>query len=331
MMTKKKRLIILGIAVLVGIAILLVRYRMQDGPENELRLSGNVEVTEANLGFKSPGRVVELLVEEGDQVQTGQTIARLENVEAEAVVAQNRSALQEASARLAELRAGSRTQEIAQATAQVAAQVAELSRAQKDFERAEMLFKNGAISASQHDSAKSAYETRTAQHKNAQETLSLVKEGPRQEDIRVAEHREAQAKAALEAAEQRLKDTVLTAPMAGVVLRKNVELGETVAPGVSVYTIGDLKSPWIKVYVPEPGIGRVKLGQEARVATDSFPNKTYKGKVSFISSEAEFTPKQVQTQEERVKLVFGVKVIVDNERGELKPGMPADVAIMLQR
>lgn len=330
-MTKKKRLIMLGMAVLVVIAILLVRYRMQGEPENELRLSGNVEVTEANLGFKSPGRVVELLVEEGDQVQTGQAIARLESIEAEAVAAQNKSALQEASARLAELRAGSRTQEIAQATAQVAAQVAELGRVQKDFERAEMLFRNGAISASQHDSAKSAYETRTAQHKNAQETLSLVKEGPRQEDIRVAEHRQAQARAALEAAEQRLKDTVLTAPMAGVVLRKNVELGETVAPGVSVYTIGDLKSPWIKVYVPERSIGRVKLGQDARVTTDSFPGKTYKGKVSFISSEAEFTPKQVQTQEERVKLVFGVKVIADNERDELKPGMPADVTIIPQR
>lgn len=330
-MTKKKRLIILGIAVLVVIAIVMVRYRMRSGPENELRLSGNVEVTEANLGFKSPGRVVELLVEEGDQVQTGQTIARLESVEAEAVVAQSKSALQEVSARLAELRAGSRAQEIAQATAQVAAQVAELGRAQKDFERAEILFKNGAISASQYDSAKSAFETRTAQHKNAQETLSLVKEGPRQEDIRVAEHRQGQAKAALDASQQRLKDMVLTAPMTGVVLRKNVELGETVGAGVSVYTVGDLKSPWIKVYVPEASIGKVKLSQEARVATDSFPGKTYKGRVSFISSEAEFTPKQVQTQEERVKLVFGVKVIVDNEKDELKPGMPADVTIILQR
>lgn len=329
-MTKKKRLIILGVALLIVAVALLVSYRTRGGPENELRLSGNVEVTEVNLGFKFPGRVVRLLVDEGYQVNTGQTIALLDSEEAEAAEAQSGSLLQEATARLAELRAGSRTQEIAQAAAQVAAQEAELNRVRKDFERADMLYKNGAISASQFDSAKSAYEAGTAQHKNTQEALSLVKEGPRQEDIRIAEHRQAQAKAALDASRQHLKDTVLTAPMNGIVLRKDVELGETVGAGVSVYTIGDLRNPWIKVYVPEPSIGRVKLGQAARVTTDSFPKKTYRGKVSFISSEAEFTPKQVQTQEERVKLVFGVKVLVDNEENELKPGMPADVTIELQ-
>ncbi|HAR94466.1 MAG TPA: ABC transporter substrate-binding protein [Deltaproteobacteria bacterium] len=324
-------MIILGVAAVIFAVVLLARYLLRNGPENELRLSGNVEVTEANLGFKYPGRIVELLVEEGDQVREGQTIARLDSAEAEAVTAQSRSALQEASVRLAELRAGSRTQEIAQVAAQVAAQEAELLRVRRDFERAELLYKNGAISASQYDSAKSAYEARRAQHKIAQEALSLVKEGPRQEDIRVAEHRRAQAKAVLDASQQRLKDTVLTAPLTGVVLRKNLERGETVGAGVPVYTIGDLKSPWIKVYVPEPSIGKVRLGQDARLTTDSFPNKTYEGKISFISSETEFTPKQVQTQEERVKLVFGVKVTVDNERDELKPGMPADVTIRLHR
>jgi HlyD family secretion protein len=330
-MTRKKKLIILGIVLLVVAVVLLVRYRTRDGSGNELNLSGNVEITEAHLGFKFPGRVIQLLAGEGDPVKAGQTIAHLDSVEAEAAVAQSRSVFQEASTRLSELRAGSRTQEIAQAIAQVTAQEAELNRVRKDFERAEVLYKNGAISPSQFDSAKSVYENRAALRKNAQEVLSLVKEGPRREDIRIAEHRQAQAKAALDATQQHLEDTVLTAPMAGVVLRKDVELGETVGAGVSVYTVGDLRNPWVKVYVPEPSIGRVKLGQDASVTTDSFPNKTYKGKVSFISSEAEFTPKQVQTKEERVKLVFGVKVVVDNEKNELKPGMPADVTIKIQR
>jgi HlyD family secretion protein len=115
-----------------------------------------------------------------------------------------------------------------------------------------------------------------------------------------------------------------------VVLRKNSEAGETVAAGAAVYSLGDLESPWIRVYVKEDRLGLVKLGQKAEVMTDSFPKKTYLGTVTMISSEAEFTPKNVQTREERVKLVFALKVSVKNENGELKPGMPADVKIILR-
>jgi HlyD family secretion protein len=329
-MITKKKIAIVALVALIVVALLIVRYVRRSDNDHELLLSGNVEVTEANLGFKLPGRVVELLVQEGDVVKAGQTIARLDSAEVAAAVAQGRAVLEEATTRLGELRAGSRTQEIGQAGAQAATQEAELTRSRKDFERAEMLYENGAISSSQFDSAKSAYETRAAQHRNALETLSLVKEGPRQEDIRIAGHRVGQAKAALDAVKQRLNDTVLVAPFAGVVLTKNVELGETVGQGTPVYTVGDLLSPWVKVYVPESRLGLVKLGQQAEVRTDSFPKKVYEGRVSLIYSEAEFTPKQVQTQEERVKLVFGVKITLKNENSELKPGMPADVMIRLQ-
>ncbi|MGE5237539.1 MAG: HlyD family secretion protein, partial [Chloroflexota bacterium] len=157
-----------------------------------------------------------------------------------------------------------------------------------------------------------------------------VKEGPRKEEIRAQEDRVRQLEAGLKTAEEKLKDTVIYAPVSGVVLRKNVELGETVAAGVPAFTIGELEDPWIKVYVKEDKIGLVKLGQKARVSTDSYPGKTYEGIVTFISSEAEFTPKIVQTHEERVKLVFGIKVKVKNVSDELKPGMPADVRIELK-
>jgi HlyD family secretion protein len=123
---------------------------------------------------------------------------------------------------------------------------------------------------------------------------------------------------------------VIYAPVSGVVLRKNVELGETVSPGIPVYTIGDLENPWIKVYVKEDKLGFVKLGQKAKITVDSYPGKVYEGKISYISSEAEFTPKNVQTQEERVKLVFGIKVSVKNINDELKPGMPADARIVFK-
>jgi HlyD family secretion protein len=147
--------------------------------------------------------------------------------------------------------------------------------------------------------------------------------------IEAQESRVRQARAALAAAVEKLKDASMDAPASGIILRRNVEAGETVAPGVPVYTIGDLERPWVKVYVKEDKLGLVKLGQRAEVTVDSYPDKVYEGTVTYISSEAEFTPKNVQTREERVKLVFGAEVNVENPGGELKPGMPADVKIRL--
>jgi HlyD family secretion protein len=327
---KAKRPIIVGIIILIiifGVLIYLFRNQKDTGV---LSLSGNIEVTEANVGFKLPGRIVELVVDEGYAVKVGQLLARLDSAELASVVMQNKASLQEAMTKLSELKAGSRTQEVERAQANVSAQAADLEKAKKDFERADILYKNGAISASQFDAALNAYNAKAAQYKGAQETSSLVKEGPRKEDIQAAEYRVQQVKAMLNTSEEKLKDTMLYAPIAGVVIRKNVELGETLAAGMPALTIGDLESPWVKVYVKEDRLGQVKLGQKAEVKVDSFKNKTYEGTITFISSEAEFTPKNVQTEEERVKLVFGVKVKVKNVNGELKPGMPADVRISVK-
>jgi membrane fusion protein YbhG len=327
---KKKILIVPVLVGAVVLAAFLVSRWSHKPEEGVLLLSGNVEVTEPNVGFKIPGRVTGLLVDEGQRVQTGDRLATLDSAELESVVAQNRAALGEARVRLAELMAGSRIQEIEQAKAEVSSAEAELVKAQKDYERADRLFKNEAIPASQYDSAKRTHETARAQLKSALERLSLVKEGPRKEEIRAQEDRVRQIEAGLRTSEEKLKDTVIYAPVSGIVLRKNVELGETVGAGVPVFTVGELEDPWIKVYVKEDRIGLVKLGQKARVSTDSYPGKTYEGTVTFISSEAEFTPKIVQTHEERVKLVFGIKVKVKNVGDELKPGMPADVRIELK-
>jgi HlyD family secretion protein len=179
-----------------------------------------------------------------------------------------------------------------------------LEKAKRDFERYGPLFQQGVITSQQMDGAKSANDMATSQ-------LQL-------------------ARAALRTAEVRLKDTAIYSSVAGVVLTKDVEAGETIAAGSPVFTIGDLENPWIKVYVKEDKLGLVKLGQKAEIRTDSYPKKVYEGTVTYISSEAEFTPKNVQTQEERVKLVFGVKVKVQNQNKELKPGMPADVKLLLE-
>ena len=328
----KKR--ILGIAIvilLMGAAFWLWQnYFKEKEDSGVLLLSGNMEVTEINVGFKLAGRIAELAVEEGRTVKQGDLLARLDKGELETILAQNQAGVSEANARLAQLKAGSRTQEIEQAQAQLRAQDAELVRVRKDFERAELLFKNGAISAAQHDASKSAFEARAAQQRAAAEFLSLVKEGPRKEDIKSAEFRVQQLKAAVMTAQERLKDTEIHAPVSGVILKKNAELGETIGQGVPVCTIGDLANPWIKVYVSEEKLGLVKLGQKVQIATDTYKGKIYDGSVTYISSEAEFTPKSVQTMEERVKLVYGVKIRVENPNQELKPSMPADVRISLK-
>jgi HlyD family secretion protein len=273
----KKRLIILGAVVAVAAAALLFTLFQSNRDDGALLLSGNVEVTEVNLGFKTPGRIAVLAVEEGQRVQKGDRLAALDNAELESLMAQNRATVS-----LAE---------------------ADLEKAKKDHDRYSILAQSGAISVQQMDAAKRVYDAATSQLR--------------------------QAKAALGASEERLRDTVLYAPLSGVVLRRNAEQGETVAAGAAVYSVGDLDNPWIKVYVKEDKLGLVKHGQQAGVRTDTFPDKVYAGTVTYISSEAEFTPKIVQTQEERVKLVFGVKVSVRNENEELKPGMPADVTILL--
>jgi len=274
----KKRLIVVGILLAAGVSAALV-YRLAHSPEQGvLVLSGNVEVTEVNVGFKLPGRVQALFTDEGRSVKKGDKIAALDGAEYETQVAQSRAALQNVKA--------------------------QLDQAKREYDRAEMLFHEGAISQQSIDGAKTSYEV----------TVSQVQ----------------QANAALRNAGVKLNDTIIYAPLSGIVLKKNVEEGETVSSGTPIVTIGDLENTWIKVYVKEDKLGFTKLGQQVEVKTDTYPDKRYPGLVTFISSEAEFTPKAVQTQEERVKLVFGVKVSVQNMNDELKPGMPADVKILLK-
>jgi HlyD family secretion protein len=307
-----KKIILIGILVAAVVAAVLLTSRFWNkSDDGVILLSGNVEVTKVDAGFKISGRVVELLTDEGLKIEKGQKLAVLDSEELRNMVTQSRAAVSEALTKLEELRAGSRPQEIAYASANMKAAEAEMVKARKDYERAERLFKQEAIAASQLDAFKSAFDSRAEQVKAAREQLSMLKEGPRKEVIRAAEDRERQAKAALSVMEKRFGDTVLYATVSGVVLKKNIESGEVVSPGTPVFTVGEVDDPWIKVYVKEEIIGLVKLGEKAAITVDSYP-------------------KTVQTQEERVKLVFGVKVRVKNINQELKPGMPADVKIFIR-
>ncbi len=307
-----------------------VRAYIHEEEENaQISVTGNVEVREVDVGFTLSGRLEEVFAEEGQQVQEGEQLATVEQTKIKDTIIQRRAALDEARAALENLQSGSRQQEIDAAEAKLTAVNAELEKAKEDYERVKALYEDEFASESELDAARTAYEATQAQQKQAQEQLDLVQAGPTEETLEAAQARVTQAQAALDLAEEQLDDATISAPIAGVILKKNMEAGEIVSPGVPVYTIGDLAHPWVTVYVKEDKLGLVKLGQTAEISVDSYPNKTYPGEVTHIASEAEFTPKNVQTKEERVKLVFEVEVSVENPNRDLKPGMPADVEILL--
>jgi len=281
------------------------------------------------------------LVNEGDAVRQGQPVARLERTDQERVEARAAAELAQMEAMLAELEAGSRPQEIANVRAeleraQAAARTvrAELRQAKADYERFFELFKVGGTSRRDFE----LYETRykAAQGADAEakafvasvcERLDMVEEGPRKETIEAARARVGVARQNLALARQQLADTELPAPIDGIVLSKSAEVGAYLSPGMPVVTVGDMDHPWLRAYVNETDVGRLQLRQTVEVVADAFPDERFPGRISFISSEAEFTPKTVQTFEERVKLMYRIKIDLENPGHRLKPGMPADAII----
>lgn len=294
-----------------------------------LRVSGNIEITDAEVSFKIAGRVVERSASEGESVKAGQSVARLDTSELAQEVALRSAEVRAAEASLAELVTGSRPEEIAQSEAVVRRMQADVARARADFKRLKKLYEQDNVSGQDYDAAKSAVEVTTAKLGEAQEQLRLVQKGPRIEKVERARAQLQQAKEALALAETRLGYATLTSPLTGVVLSHNIEPGEFVAPGTPIVTVGDLEHVWLRAYVDETDLGRVKVGQVVKVTADTYPDKVYEGRVSFIASQAEFTPKSVQTKKERVKLVYRTKITVDNPHMELKAGMPADARIVL--
>ena len=294
-----------------------------------LRVSGNIEITDAEVSFKIPGRVVERSVSEGESVKAGQSVARLDTSELAQEVALRSAEVRAAEASLAELVTGSRPEEIAQSEAVVRRMQADVARARADFKRLKKLYEQDNVSGQDYDAAKSAVEVTTAKLGEAQEQLRLVQKGPRIEKVERARAQLQQAKEALALAETRLGYATLTSPLTGVVLSHNIEPGEFVAPGTPIVTVGDLAHVWLRAYIDETDLGRVKVGQVVKVTADTYPDKVYEGRVSFIASQAEFTPKSVQTKKERVKLVYRIKITIANPDMELKAGMPADARIIL--
>ncbi len=389
---KKKIIIILLVLAAAGAGAYAYFGGFGRTPDNRIMVSGNIELTEVNIAFKTAGRLIERDVDEGDTVKKGQIVARLDRdqltaqrdreaaglASAEAQLTQAETALEWEKAtltgdveqrkadlasnesRLAELKNGSRPQEIQEARAAVESAQSELDRAKRDWDRSQTLYKNDDISTAQYDQYRNRWESADAALKQAKQRGALVEAGPRAEVIDAAAGQVEKARGALKMSEantleiqrraqelvrlraeiarsrasvalidSQLADTIAYSPVDGVVLVKSADPGEVLGVGTTVLTVGDIDHPWLRGYINETVLGKVKVGSKARVTTDSYPGKTYEGKVTFISSEAEFTPKQIQTQEERVKLVYRIKIELDNPRRELKSNMPADAEIVL--
>lgn len=327
-----KKRIIIAVALILIIAALGGWYYLLRTPEarTSLRLSGNIEVTQVRIGFRIPGLVEQRVISEGELVRAGDIVALLDTVELQHDVALSMAELAAAQAELAEKESGYRPEETGQTQAALKRADAALVEAASDYQRQQALYRDKVISARELEKFAASFEMAQAQRNEARERYNLHRKGFRQEQIDLVKARSKRAEEALEKARTRLGFATLKTPIDGFVLSDNIEAGEYVAAGTPVVTLGDLKHPWLRAYVDESNLGRVHLGQKAAISTDTYPGKHYAGMVSFIASEAEFTPKHVQTDKQRTKLVYRVKIEVENSELELKPGMPADATIELQ-
>jgi HlyD family secretion protein len=327
-----KRLIPIAILLAAAIAAgvyFYPRWTKKAAPTNELTLSGNIEAHESQVSFKVQGRVAELPIEEGQQVAQGALLAKLEDADYKQHVRMDEATVAVRQSSLALTLAGTRQQEVKASEQAVVDAQADVAQKKADSERAQKLYAKDEISAQDRDLAATALKRATASLHAAEQRYNEAQEGSRKEDIAIARANLAQAHANLGLSQINAGYTTLLAPVAGVITVRQAELGEVVAPGSPIVTLADLDHIWLRAYIPETDLGRIHWGQDAAITTDTYPGKRYHGKISFISPDAEFTPKSVQTYKERVTLVYRIKIDIDNPNHELKPGMPADAHIEL--
>jgi len=300
---------------------------LSSGDGGPAALYGNVDIREAQLGFRVGGRIAVALVDEGDRVEAGAPMARLDAAPYRDAMAAAEARVRARRAALDKLRNGPRASEIAQAQAEWEALLADLRKTRLDEERAARLRASDAVSQATLDDATAFRDVARARAAAAEAALALLKEGAREEDIAAAEAELQIAEADLAAARTALEDAELRAPAAGVVVSRVREPGAIVSPGDVVYALSLSDGVWVRAYVPEPELGRVHPGMAVEVVTDTAPDRPYRGRVGFVSPVAEFTPKSVETPELRTDLVYRLRVIVEAPDKGLRQGMPVTVRL----
>jgi HlyD family secretion protein len=313
-------------------------------PSDRLRVSGHVEATETRLAAEAGGRVLTVMVKEGDRVRPGQTILTLDTRDVQLAIDRIKAEQAAAEAQLRLVQAGSRVEDVRQAQAQVetaraevSAARSELRAAEQDLERFETLLKNNSGSRKQRDDAvtrrdvaRDRVASSESRVRTADEVLAKLRAGARREEVDAARARVGTVTAQIAPLEKTLGDATLQSPVAGLVTEKLVEVGEVIAPRAPAVVVVDLDHAWADVFVPEPTVPQIKIGQAATVFTDA-GGSGIAGIITYISPKAEFTPRNVQTAEERSKLVYRVRISVDNKDGILKQGMPVEAEIALNK
>jgi HlyD family secretion protein len=295
--------------------------------QKELCASGTIEATEIRVSAKANGEIVAMSVNEGTQVKKGDIIGRIDSSMIQLRKKQAEAGVSLAEAQLSLLIKGAREEDIKQAEEQVVQARENYRQAKEDFERMENLYKTGSITTKQYDDAKTRLSVAQAQLNVAEQALGKLKNFARPEDIQMAEAQLEQAKIAMALLEKQIADCTIISPIEGTITHKLVEQGEFVAVGTPVAVIADLSLMSVTIYVSEVDLGAIRIGQEAFITIDTFPSRQFPGTIAYISPQAEFTPKNIQTREERIKQVFGVKIELPNPDGILKAGIPADAEI----
>lgn len=307
--------------------ILLVILACEDDRTSSIEGTGTLEVVEVDVAPLTPARVLRVWREEGDTVRFGDTLVSLTQSTVRADIDARRARVGSAEAQLRDLLAGARPAEIAAAEAELRGAESEVSRTSQDLTRLTALLKTGGVSPQEVDAARSAANVAAARRDAARDALRLLREGTRPQRIAVARAEVDNARAALAAALQAASDLVLIAPVPGVVMLRSAEPGEVLGAGVPALTLGELASPYVRIYVNSLALPRVRLGARAEGVLDGLPDTRFTGEVVAINHRAEFTPRVALTEDERADLLFGVKVAFRDSTGVLKPGLPITVRI----
>ena len=328
-MNKKRRLKWLIPVVLLSVALLgWLLFKKEQHRNGKMIFYGNIDIRQVQMAFFATGRIVGMPLREGDAVQAGQLAAELDAERYEAALANAAAQVEMQQQVVARYHAGSRPEEIAEAQARVRAGEATLKDAQQNQVRLQALAKEQFVSQQQLDNAETSVQVAAADLDASRQAAALAVEGPRKEDVAAAESQLKAYEAALTLARQELADTKLYAPTNGIIQNRILEPGDMASPQQPVYTLALNNPIWVRAYVPEPDLGRLVEGMTAEVTTDSFPGKKYNGWIGYISPTAEFTPKQVETTDLRTRLVYQMRVYVDNPQNELRLGMPATVRVL---
>ena len=296
---------------------------------NAISGSGNIEATNIVISSKTPGQIKEIYVKEGDMVKAGDVLFLIDHDLLDMQLRQALAAVEQADAQLKLLQQGARSEDIRIAEDNVSAAEINLKQAETDLQRMKNLVNENAATVKNLEDAELVYDLRENQLNSAEENLMKVRTIIRREEVESAAANLKRSQANADLIRKNIEDCKVSSPLEGIITKKLAEPGEFVNTGSSILNIADLKVVDLFIYVTEAKLGKIKLGQEADITNDTYPDKKYSGEVIYISPEAEFTPKNIQTKEERTKLVFGIKIRIPNASYELKSGMPADANIIL--